>query len=178
MEIIKLDDLNFIKTKSKNRNLLSYIITNKLKKIEINLENIYIPFGIENFNDRSIVNIEINPKIDNYHYNIFAHINAFEKSIGDLHNSKNIGFGLKCDISNKGYYPNIRESKSGYIMRSYINTDAKIHGMINNVNTQLSVQNIKQTISNVKLELGILWINDNNFGILWHLKEIEIIKLT
>jgi hypothetical protein len=178
LENINVKNLTFIKTKTKSKNNISYIITNNSKKIQIELKNISIPFGIEYFNGKTIVNIEINPNIDNYQYNLYSIISGFELNIQNINFENNKNFSLKNDINNKGYYPNIRESKFGYIVRCYINSSLNIWTTDTLENKMfLSIENIKNTISNVKLELGILWINENNFGIIWYLKDIEIVKI-
>ena len=114
----------------------------------------------------SIINIEINNKKLNEHHNVYSLISQLENFISDL--------DIK-DVVNKTYHTNIRESMEGYIIRNYINETIKIYTKHNNSIINISNQNIKNTICNVELELGILWITDDKFGILWYLKEIELV---
>jgi len=40
----------------------------------------------------------------------------------------------------------------------------------------MTSNDIKKTIANVEMELGIVWITDNNYGYLWFLKEIQVLS--
>jgi hypothetical protein len=142
-------------------------------KITLIIKKCLLPFGYETFNNKYILNIEITPKKDNEHHNIFAQIDTFEKEFIEQINIKNKEI---CeDIEGKGYYPNMRKSKCGYIIRSYIFGNPEIYTMIGNFKNKLTSIDIKNTVSNIELELGTFWITDNNYGIIWYVKKIEVL---
>lgn len=180
---LNLSDIKFKKSKEvvKDKDhLIYYIMTDKNKKrLSVYLTDIQIPFGPEKYNDKIILNIEINPKKNNIHYNYKAIISGFES---EFSNKENFTYGkLLKDIEGKGYYPNIRESKEGFIIRTYIITEPEVFSMTVGKNksikfkNKLSIKDTVKVVANVKLELGPLWINDNNYGLLWYVKQIEVL---
>lgn len=172
-----LDTIYFVKTKTPiAKHINHYLVLHKSKKISFMLKNIKLPFGYETFNSHTILNIEINPKKNNYHYNMYVLLSGIEKTIQDLQTTENILSSLKSDIDGKGYYPNMRESKEGYIVRSYVMSPPKIYAKIGTYEMSLTPADIKNTIANVIIELGIIWITDHNYGILWALKDIHVIS--
>lgn len=176
LEMLSVSTIKFKKTKDKlTEHKKNYIMSNwKGEKISIILNNVKIPFGYEKYNSANILNIEIEPKKSNEHTNIYAYIKAFEN---DFIDQDNIKFEeLSKEINGKGYYPNMRESKGGYILRAYIFGSPSIYAMIGNFKNLLTSSDIKQTIANIKLELGSLWVNDNNYGFVYYVKEIEVLR--
>jgi len=146
------------------------------------LENINIPFGVETYEKKNIVNIEIVPKRNNLQYNYYAIISHFEKEMTDKNNFKYEK--LSRDIENKGYYPNMRESKQGYILRTHIFNTPEVFSMVSGKNKNIkdikdkrSLLDIGGVRANVEIELGTLWVTENNYGYLWYIKKIEILHL-
>ena len=176
LENLSVATIKFKKTKDKlTEHKKNYIMSNwKGERISITLTNVKIPFGYEKYNSTNILNMEIEPKKHNEHNNIYSYIKAFEKEFID---QDNIKFGdLQKEIDGKGYYPNMRESKGGYILRAYVFGNPTIYSMIKDFKNLLTSADIKQTIANVKLELGSLWVNDTNYGFVYYIKEIEVIR--
>lgn len=178
---INLSKLKFKKLKEKSL-VTNYLITTfENKKQTVVLENVTIPFGVETYEKKHILNIEIHPKQNNQHYNYYAVISGFET---ELINSKNIKYDkLSRDIEGKGYYPNIRESKGGYIIRCHIFNTPEVFTMLNgkdktirNIKDKRSMLDVEKIKANIELELGTFWTNDNNYGFLWYVKTIEIIN--
>lgn len=177
---IDLNKLKFKKLKEKTV-VTNYLITNfENKKYTIVLEDVDIPFGVETYEKKHILNIEINQKKNNKHYNYFAAISGFESTLTD---SKNVKYEkLARDIEGKGYYPNIRESKGGHIIRCHIFTTPSVFQMVSgkdkyikNIKDKRSMLDVEKVKANVELELGTFWVNDNNYGYLWYVKTIEIL---
>ena len=148
----------------------NYIISHNGKKPIVNIEKAYIPFGCEIYEKRQILNIDIDPK---KHYDVYAAINGFENQLANIENytDKDV---IK-NIENKGYYKNIRESKMGYIIRSHLFYEPKVFCNINGFTSTMTLNDIKNTVANVELEFGTLWITDNNYGIIWTIKKIEVL---
>ena len=46
---------------------------------------------------------------------------------------------------------------------------------INGFTSTMTLNDIKNTVANVELEFGTLWITDNNYGIIWTIKKIEVL---
>lgn len=178
MEILQnlsVKDLNFKKTKEKmSEHKKNYIITSKKgERIKIIINKGIIPFGYESYNGTNVLNIEINPELGNDHYNIFSYIQSFESEFVEKNN-------IQCnqvnnDIEGKEYYLNMKKSKGGYIIRSYVFGNPEIFININKFKTLLTSNDIKKTIANIELALGTLWINDNNYGFLWYVRKIEVL---
>ena len=154
----------------------NYLLTHQSKRIKFSLKGITIPFGFEKFNGHTILNAEINTKKNNDSHNTHATIAGFEEEIKNLREKSSCPKDLKNDILGKGYYPNMRESEFGYIVRMYVFGSPKIYAMINGGEITMTSNDIKKTIANIEMELGILWITDNNYGYLWYLKEIQILS--
>jgi hypothetical protein len=176
---INLKNLYFKKVKN-TLNIKNYMILNKDNhRHKIILKNINIPFGPEKYNNSTILNIEIDPKKDNIHYNYKAIIQGFENELSKINNFYDKK--LIVDIENKGYYPNLRESKIGYIVRTCIFTPPEVYGYITGrdksvkIKNKMSMQDVCNIKANIELELGSLWINENNYGITWYVKSIEIL---
>jgi hypothetical protein len=168
-------DVKYIKfTKTNSKKKTNYVLTYNDKKIKLKIKKCIIPFGVENFNNQYVVNIEINPNNSNEHYNMYNNINELESYLKNIYENKYCPLNLKKDIENRKYYKNIKKRENGYLIRTYIIGTPEIYRTINNMRLDLRLDNIKKTISNVELELGILWINDNEYGILWYLKKIEV----
>ena len=177
LEKLSVKHLRFKKTAEKlTEHKRNYIIFDSSEnKVSIVLEKVTIPFGYEPFNGRNILNIEINPKSGNAHHNIYSHIKSFEKEF-DTNVQENIKFEeLKKDIEGKGYYYNIRKSKGGYIIRAYVFGNPEIYMMSGKFKNLMTSSDIKQTVANVTLELGSLWVNDTNYGFIWYAKSIEVL---
>lgn len=47
--------------------------------------------------------------------------------------------------------------------------------MSGNFKNLMTSSDIKQTVANVTLELGSMWVNDTNYGFIWNVKSIEIL---
>jgi len=75
------------------------------------------------------------------------------------------------DIEDKGYYNNIKKNGSGYIIRTYIFGKPDVYSFAG----PMILEDAKKVKANIVLELGCMWSNDNNYGILWYVKEIEIL---
>lgn len=169
------DSIYFTKVKKSNtKDTIHYLALHKDKKIKFTIKKAKIPFGYEAFNNHTILNIEINPKKNNDHYNIYTTLSNVEKIIKELPFNKYSSEVLKADLEGKGYYPNMRESTNGYIIRTYVMSPPNIYAKVGNYEMAMTSSDIKNTISTVIIELGIVWITDHNYGILWALKDIEI----
>ena len=170
MEKINVETLRFTKCKGRGYNLqTNYSISGINGSIKIKMNNVYVPFGYESYNGKYILNFEINPEKNNYHYNLYAYLKAFEDEMKDINKIR------IDDISGKEYFASIKESKAGYMMRAYISGNTEIYGYNKGEKILLTSDNIKNFFCNIELELGSLWINKNMYGVLWYVKKIEVL---
>ena len=170
---INVKYIKFIKTSSKKRDC--YAINYKHKSIKLNIKKCYIPFGAEKFNNRYVVNIEIKPDKSNDHYNVYQTIKELENKLKNLPEDEYCPEELKNDIENKSYYKNIKKRSSSYLVRCYILGTPEIFRELYGDRINLTIADIKETISDIELELGILWINNEEYGILWYIKKMNLL---
>lgn len=176
---LELSKLIFVKAKTAqkkdNTEKESYIaLTKDNKKKYIELNGITIPFGVENYQNKNIINIEINTKKNNKFHNTYSILSSFENELKTLRDNKICSNELKNSLQDKEYYPNMRESKCGQIIRTQLFGQPIITTQFIGQKMSAPISNIKKSIANVKLELGGLWITESNYGISWYIKEIEI----
>lgn len=174
--LLDIDLISFAKTKTNSKVTTNYLMTHKSKRIKFNLKSVAIPFGFEKFNGHVILNAEINLKKNNDNYNAYATISAFESSLKNLQTYDKCPTNLSSDINGKGYYPNLRQSEYGYIVRMYVIGSPKIYTILSGCEVTMTTNDIKKTIADIEMELGIIWITDNNYGYLWFLKEIHVLS--
>lgn len=165
-----MEIINKIDFQIKNKNFVSVLSENK--KIQFTLNNVLIPFGIEIYNSKEIVNIEIQPT-NNESYNYISIIESIENKI------KNSSIDI---LKNKNLIPSIKDSKYGKILRThfiqnseiYIKTTTKL-GVENKIN--LMKTNLKLSISNVNISLKGIWVKNESYGLYWSLSECHITKI-
>ena len=174
IENTTVKSLRMKKTKdTSNKFKKNYFVTGKDgHRITLSIKNVSIPFGCEEFHGRNIVNMEIHPKHDNIHHNIKATLTTFEEQLKDPENfySKEV----TEDMKGKGYYPNIRKSENGYIIRTVLFGSPEIYTNIGKFKTVLTKNDIAKTTADVDLEIGTFWIADSQYGFLWYVKKIEV----
>jgi hypothetical protein len=161
MELINKIDFQ-IKTKT----FINVLSENK--KIKFTLNNIVIPFGVEIYNQKELLNIEIQPK-NNESYNYISIIESIENKI----------LNSKLDIlKNKNFISSIKDSKYGKILRTHLIKDPEIY-IKSKTDTKINLMksNLKNSESNVNISLKGIWIKDDNYGLYWSLSDCEIIKL-
>lgn len=177
MDNLSVKNLQFKKTSDKlheSGHKSNYFVLLNGLKVSIKIDNVYIPFGYELYNNRTVLNIEINPKKSNEHSNIYSYISSFENEFADVKNIKSKE--MLHDIDGKEYYHNMRKSKGGYIIRTYVYGMPEIYMMIGKFKNLITSSSIKNTISNIELYIGTVWITDTDYGFVWYIKNIEVVK--
>jgi hypothetical protein len=178
--ILNSSDICFIKSKYVEKfikskdgiNKKNYPIRNKdNQKITLSLKGVIIPFGSEKFNNQYIVNIELPNRI-NEHYNTYVEIYNFET---DLEQKKINDKDILKDIEGKTYHANIRDSLKGRIIRTYLHGNPEIYSIIGNKKFLMTSSELKKTFCDIELYLGIFWITQEEYGILWYIDNIKII---
>lgn len=162
--------LKYKKTKETLNFKKNYIIFNDIgKRVSLKLNKVNLPFGIESYNGKSILNIQIIPESSNEHYNLYSAIAGLEKQFSKI--EKFVDKKITDDIDEKGYYPNMRDDRVGNIIRTYIFTQPNVFSSLG----KMTLADTKKVKANVEIELGSIWITENNYGILWYVKSIEIL---
>lgn len=172
---LNVNQIKFKKTKNMNNyHGKSYILfSNNLSKTEIKLKKVYLPFGIEIFNKKAILNVEIYPKKSNEENNMYAMLYSFENELKDKTKFPN---DIKNEINELTYYNFMKSNNNnGYLIRTHMSPNPEIYAMIGKFKNALTSKDIKDVKCNIDLELGTFWINDVNYGITWFVKRIEVI---
>jgi hypothetical protein len=172
---ISVSDLKFKKTMEKiSEHKKNYIIfKSNTEKIKIKMDKVFLPFGVEIYNKRQILNIEIYPKKNNNHNNIHSMLFAFEQEFGDLNN---IDWYVKQELDNISYHSFLKSNGyGGNHIRSYMSPNPEIFTMMGKYKQILSSKDLKGVYCNVELELGTFWINELHYGIIWYVKSIQVI---
>ena len=150
----------------KNKTFINVLTDNK--KIKFTLNNVVIPFGVEIYNQKEIVNIEIQPK-NNELYNYISIIESIENKI------KTSTIDI---LKNKNLIPTIKDSKYGKILRTHLSNDPEIYiKSKSDSKINLMKTNLKKSESNVTISLKGIWLKDESYGLFWSLSVCEIIKL-
>jgi hypothetical protein len=156
----------FIDYQIKNKNFIN--VLSESNKIKFNLNNIVIPFGVEIYNSKEIVNIEIQPK-NNEQYNYISEIEALENKIKE--NTLQV-------LKDKNFIPTFKDSKYGKILRTHLTKDPEIYIKTkNDSKLNLLKSNLKNSVSNVKISLKGIWIKDESYGLYWSLSCCELVKI-
>jgi hypothetical protein len=151
----------------------NYGLTDKKnQKIKIQLNNVFIPFGMELYNSHSILNIKLMPTKYNEHNNIVSSLLQFDSELTDVKNFTDTD--IVNDIENKGYYPNIKKDCDDYLLRLHIYGSPEIYATRMQRKFPVAPSDIKGKLANVEIEISTLWVTDNNYGYVWTLKSVEI----
>ncbi len=128
-----------------------------IKKIEC-----HIPFGIEKFNDKMILNIELCSSNENN--NILSKIQSIENS-------------ATKKFQNLGLNSVVKKSKLGFIIRTHYlkNTDCFI---LKKNNEKMMIDEVNLNLSDCEADLTIkgIWTSDNYYGLYIIVNSIKVIK--
>lgn len=170
MDLLDIDTHKTVLIPSNKFHVLLY----ENKNIEINLSDVYLPFGSETYNDKLILNIELEE--NNINNNIISKLNSLEENIKN--GNINMQLQTKNLLKNKGFTPILKKSKLGYIIRSHILKNTEIFIKTKN-NSKLDIDhiNLANTTCNIKGSIKGCWFNDNNYGLYIILNSVEIVKM-
>jgi hypothetical protein len=155
---ININDLQFYHSGKNYYN----INDNMGKQIIINNLNGHLPFGVEKFNDKILLNIELLDTNENN--NIISIIESIEKNISN----KFPNIGLNCCV---------KKSKLGHIIRTHILKNTECYILKKNQEKMLIDQiNLKLSDAEINLTIKGIWTNDNNYGLYIVVNSIKVIK--
>tara|TARA_Y100000780_G_C13475755_1_gene336473 strand:- start:139 stop:630 length:492 start_codon:yes stop_codon:yes gene_type:complete len=156
----------------KNKNTDSYCIYSKKNKIiKFKLKSVYLPFGREIYNKKSIINISINEN-NNINHNNIVILKKYSKIFSKLKELDIDYYNLK----NKEYYEFINEKDNFYNIRCYLSNKCKIKH--NKYIGEYDINNLTKKIINANLEIGSLWYNEkiNKYGINVYITDIVVLN--
>ena len=164
-----------------NSNNLKCVLKNKkfinvycpLETIRIKLENVFIPFGVEKYNNKYILNIEFEKS--NIHNNYISTLSNLENKIINKKYSTEVN--IESCLVNKKFLTCLKPSILGHILRAHISDLTDIF-ILKKDSSHMSIdkENLKGTNVNIELTLKGIWINDDSFGFYWNVGNVQIIK--
>ena len=145
-----------------------------LETIRIKLENVFIPFGVETYNNKYILNIEFETK-SNIHNNYISTLSNLEnKIINKIYQTE---VNVESCLVNKKFISSLKPSVLGNILRTHISDSTDIYILKKDSSKmQLDKDNLKGTNVNIELTLKGIWINDETYGFYWNVGNVQIIK--
>ena len=166
----QLSELKFIK----NKNFIT--MTNNNDAITFKIMNALFPFGIEEYKGKRILNCEIS--IDkNSTYNILADLNSIELMV-KKHEFNNAPINVIQSVREKGFMPAIKKSLNGTIIRTHISSPDIYILKKNGDKMFIDEINLKGATGIITLTLNGIWLTEDNFGLLFMIKDIQITKLS
>lgn len=171
MELTNIENTQLCSINIINKNF--FILQYNKNNILIDLNNVILPFGSEIYNDKLILNIEL--ENDNINNNILSKLEKLEQNIQSvnidmLHINKNL-------ILTKGLNSVIKPSKLGHIIRTHLakNTDIFILKK-NGEKMIIDHNNLTNSVCDIKLYIKGIWLTNNNYGLYITVQSIKINK--
>ncbi len=132
------------------------------KCISIHITNALIPFGVEKYNDKLVLNIELFETNENN--NIISKIESIENEIQKY-------------FRNMGIMKTLKKSKLGYLVRSHYLKSTECYILKKNGEKMIIDEN---NLQNAECEFNLLikgiWLTDNNYGLYIIINSIKINK--
>ncbi len=156
----------------KNKKFISVFAP--VETIKFKLENIFLPFGVEKFNNKLILILEFE-KSSNIHNNYIYTLLSFEKKILDKKYESEIN--IESILINKKFISSLKESKLGNILRTHI-TDSTNVFILKKDSSKMDIdkENLKATTTNLDITLKGIWVNDDSYGFYWNINSVQITK--
>ena len=152
-------------------------------KLRICTPPISLPFGVEAYNKKEIVNIVMDKKV-NSHNNLFADIDLLDRIVdnfsGNRDNKSQLPFiyanaNLFSDVKGKQYISAIRENTITKILRTTVAKNISISKMVNNKKVMASRDDVKGCKAICKITFDNIWVYGQTYGMGWIIEDICII---
>lgn len=157
-----------------------YRISYNMSKFTIKTPILYIPFGIERYNNKDIINLTID-KSSNINLNFIHFINTLEriyKQFSDKDNNNLPYVKLPPDFINdvchRDYIYSFKKNQSGYIWRTHLRND-NIYKIENNKKTLIEKKDIINRKCICEIECSYIWLYGTKYGLIWNVINLEII---
>jgi len=149
-------------------------------RMSIFAKDVFLPFGIETYNNKSILNVSIKI-LDNFHHNTIVWLREFDERMEALAGKDSYRF----DLDGYEYQPVLKENhyvnKDGeddmrYMIRTHLNNGVKIthRSFFGNYDRN----NLPKKRCNMTMFIGSLWINedDKKYGCTIYIPEIKVLN--
>ena len=170
-------NLNKLVFQKKRKTYFIYEFDNfKTRNIKFKSVRMHIPFGIEKYNSKFILNLEFyDYDKNNYTYNQIMEIKNLELYFKDLLDKK-ISLSLKEDLENKTFCSSIKERKNSFLLRTHLKVQKKnIISEFKKKDKFIELNSLKNSYGQFQIELKSLWISKDQYGLVWVIKQGEII---
>ena len=155
---ININDLQVYHSGKKYYN----INDNTGRQIIINNLNSHLPFGVEKYNDKILLNIELLDSNENN--NIISIIESIENFIAKK-------------FPNLGLSSSVKKSKLGHIIRTHFLKNTECYILKKNQEKMLIDEiNLKLSDSEINLVIKGIWTNDHNYGLYIVVNSVKVIK--
>ncbi len=132
------------------------------KNINIYLSNVLISFGVEKYNYKLLLNVELFD--NNINNNIISKLESIEKYIHKFFN-------------NLGLTTCVKKSKLGHIVRTHMAKTTEIYILKkNNEKMMIDESNLQNAECEIHAEIKGIWVTENNYGLYIVLKSIKVNK--
>ena len=162
----------------KGKSYIAYILEmgKQFVPLKFQFNNVKIPFGIEKYNYKYIINIEFIK--NNKHLNYVNNIRAIDNVMKHLYENKDdynkISNGFKEDIKDKQYSSCLREKvKMNPLLRTHFRM--KSNKIIKKINNTDNIMNLKNKFCNIEIELVNIWTTQYNYGFVIYINSIDVI---
>ncbi|ARF09036.1 hypothetical protein Catovirus_1_1086 [Catovirus CTV1] len=157
-----------------------YRFAYNMSRLKISTPEMYIPFGIEMYNNKEILNFTIYNK-DNVTHNFIRYLETIEKVYeqfsGPEIGKSNLPFvnlppDFIKDVQKKEFTKTLKPGTNGSMLRTHVK------------NVEISDKNNKLLLSKdiikkkckCEIELANVWIYGNKYGLVWHVNKIQILE--
>jgi len=128
---------------------------NGVDKLLFMVKNIYSPFGVEKYNNKDILNLEIENN-SNYNNNIISLLKELDEYFNDLTKTDQKFFHLNYTsfLKNNG--------NNKFIIRTHLSKKLKIKAKNNDPKSII----FKNNSFSIELEFSNVWVYNNSFGLI------------
>jgi hypothetical protein len=167
-------EINLQNLQLTQKSKLFFILLCNNSILNFNIELCNIPFGLESYLNKNIINIEL-LNTNNIHHNIISKIQSLENSISSQSYISEIN--VKQNLSNKTFSKSLKESKLGFILRTHPKTNIETYIKKKDLTKMfIDINNIGNTTSNIEVFVKGVWMNDTSYGLYWGINYIQIVK--
>jgi len=190
---IKLEQIDKSKIFLMDEKNKGYRVTYKMGKLKFKITNAKIPFGVEQYNNKDILNIELLNN-NNEHNNLIHEINLigsiyeqFSKPTPNnapsitqhklpfvplpLNFIKSVTYKEFCP-SLKPIINNLTLDNSGVFFRTHTKTNIEIYKKVDNELIQITSAELKGKKCDFEVEFSNIWIHGNKYGFIWYVTKI------
>jgi hypothetical protein len=154
------------------------------KSFKIEIPDCEIPFGIELYNKKEILNINLydNEVDTNKKINTLNYLKLLEKIYEQFSNKKiesknlpfvSLPFGFTKEVENKEFLTTIKPGhKGGVFVRTHLAKSIKVYKLEDGKKVECVRPDLKGKKCSLILELNSMWMYGGKYGFLWYVHEI------